>query len=43
MLLWKQDVYATRGELPRKPPGLTDPARPWLNWPRPPGGFLDLG
>lgn len=42
MLLWKQDVSDTRGEVRNKIESI-DPATPWHNWPRPPGGFLDSG
>ncbi|KIJ63861.1 hypothetical protein HYDPIDRAFT_175865 [Hydnomerulius pinastri MD-312] len=36
MLLWKKSFGASEDN-----PGASDP--PWKHWPRPPGGFLDLG
>ena len=41
MLLWK-DTFgsSTSAGLSSKQ---VDPDPPWSDWPRPPGGFLDLG
>ncbi|TFK33395.1 DUF1613 domain-containing protein [Crucibulum laeve] len=38
MLLWK-DTFA----IPDSPEGEPNAEEPWKSWPRPPGGFLDLG
>ncbi|KIM37996.1 hypothetical protein M413DRAFT_448042 [Hebeloma cylindrosporum] len=35
ILLWKQSFTSSASE--------EDPEEPWKSWPRPPGGFLDLG
>jgi tRNASer (uridine44-2'-O)-methyltransferase len=35
ILLWKQTFPSSNIE--------EDPEEPWKSWPRPPGGFLDLG
>ncbi|KAF8960443.1 hypothetical protein BDZ97DRAFT_1309829 [Flammula alnicola] len=37
MLLWK-DTFSSDNEN-----NLVDAAEPWKSWPRPPGGFLDIG
>ena len=39
MLLWK-DMYA--GLVPTRDTDLIA-GEPWISWPRPPAGFLDLG
>ena len=42
MLLWKETYRGQSAEVPTSDEeGLT--VRPWDAWPRPPGGFLDLG
>ncbi|KAL0960258.1 hypothetical protein HGRIS_011889 [Hohenbuehelia grisea] len=41
MLLWKETFAAENGDLPPSAVDKSDP--PWKNWPRSPGGFLDLG
>jgi hypothetical protein len=41
MLLWK-DTFQTAEECQAKEQGQLED-RPWSNWPRPPGGFLDFG
>lgn len=44
MLLWKQGIYSGAvSKEDAKDDGALNEAQPWLSWPRPPKGFLDLG
>jgi len=42
MLLWK-DTYGPETIAPDPPVGASADVEPWRRWPRPPGGFVDLG
>jgi tRNASer (uridine44-2'-O)-methyltransferase len=42
MLLWKEAYKETSAGEPHTHDD-EDDARPWKNWPRPPGGFVDVG
>ena len=41
MLLWKTTFSSGSDDAPKNPPSNLN--EPWGKWPRPPGGFLDLG